>query len=89
MYLYQYCIIIMFLKFSKLTSVAVNETNNIYVHTTHALSPKGKQRHLKYSSKLLSYKELEGPAVSALSMRSQKLSNVRKGYRIGDQNLQS
>jgi hypothetical protein len=29
----------------------------------------------------------DGPAGSTLRVRSRKLSNVRKGYRMGDQNL--
>jgi hypothetical protein len=33
--------------------------------------------------------ELDGPSVSALGVRSRKVSNVREGHRMGDQNLLS
>jgi hypothetical protein len=48
----------------------------------------------KYEYKLrhvmsVHYEELGGPAVSAVGVRSRKLTNVLKGHRMGDQNLLS
>jgi hypothetical protein len=43
----------------------------------------------KSSIHITETEKLDGPAVSALGVRSRKLSNVLKGYRMGDQNVLS